>query len=1148
MSILLKDLFLYDPETRKLANEGVANVNDSAQSSHDLDVLRYELETFVCDGEYERGLQIILESFLGNIGQAEQPSAWVSGFFGSGKSHLVKMLRALWVNTRFPDGATAQGIASLPDRIKDLLTELKRAGKRHGGLHAASGTLGAGAGSVRLSLLQIVFRSVNLPEQYPIARFVMWMRDQGILDSVRQSVEEDGHNWGNELDSFLFSESIHAALVKMKPTVFSSVDACANLLAMQYQFVQDITSEDMLKGIRDALSVNGTFPLTILVLDEVQQYIGEDLNRSLAVQEMIEDCSKRFGGKLMVVATGQTAITGTSNLKKLEGRFTISVELSDSDVDEVIRKVILAKKPDKIADIEAFIQMNLGEITRHLADTRIRHRQSDTDDFYKDYPLLPVRRRFWEEAFRVLDSTGTSAQLRNQLAMIHKVIKESAGFKLGYVIPADYLYFDTAKKLLQSKMLNRRYYDLTIRWNEGSEDEKLMARACAIVYLINKIVDRNRELGLKATVDTIADLMVIDLSKGSAPLRSKLPELMDSCPLLMKIGDEYRMQTEESTAWNDEFASQKAVLENESYRITGDRTERLTEKVQDHLRKIQITQGASKVKRDVLHYFDANSSPKNTHKQITIWIRDGWTIQENSVILEARQAGNSSATIHVYIPKKNTEELFSAILEYKAADATLDRRGIPTNGEGLDAYNAMKTTRDQAEARINGLLEDVLAGAKVYQSGGNEIHQNSLEAMVREAVNLSLDRMYQYFEMADNEKWGKVFERAKGGATDALSLIGYRGEVPDNPVCKEILSFIGSGKKGTDIRTHFQDSPYGWPQDAIDGALLVLLVSGSIRAEDSRARAVKATEIERKAIGITNFKVETVVLTTQQKIALRRLMSKLKINANQANLSEFADTFLMELKALAEQAGGEAPKPEKPDTSFIDDLRSSSGNDQLLAIHLQAESIERSIDNWEILAKKIENAWPKWSLLENLARHAAPVDQDRVFLDQVEMIKKDRQLLEEPDLIEPLTKGLNQLLRDELNTLQDAWDEVWDTGEALLTKDDNWNKLPPEQKYKLRSDRLLLEENRPVFEVEDSVSIIKTLDSIGLDNLKDRIAAMPGRYSEMLVEAARLMEPKAQIVTIKKPTLRSDSEVDDWLAEVEATLKNALEKGPVVIR
>jgi len=646
MSILNKDLFLYNPETRKLVNEGVANVNDTARSSHDLDVLRYELETFVCDGQYEHGLQIILESFLGNIGQAEQPSAWVSGFFGSGKSHLVKMLRALWVNTRFPDGATAQGIASLPDKIRDLLKELEGEGKRYGGLHAASGTLGAGAnGSVRLSLLQIVFRSVNLPEQYPIARFVMWMRDQGILDSVRQLVEADGCTWENELDSFLFSDSIHAALVKMKPTVFSTVDACANLLAMQYQFVQDITSEEMLKSIRDALSVNGKFPLTILVLDEVQQYIGEDPIRSLAVQEVIEDCSKRFNGKLMVVATGQTAITGTSNLKKLEGRFTIRVELSDSDVDEVIRKVILAKKPDKIADIDAFIQKNLGEITRHLADTKIRHRQTDTADFSKDYPLLPIRRRFWEEAFRVLDPTGTSAQLRNQLAMIHKVIKECARLELGYMIPADYLYFNTAMKLLGNKMLNRRYYDLTMQWLKGSEDEKLTARACAIVYLINKIDDRNRELGLKATVDTIVDLMVIDLSKGSAPLRSKLPALLDACPLLMKIGDEYRMQTEENTAWNDEFASQKVILESESYRISGDRVERLKKKVEDHLKKIQVLQGDSKVKRDLAFHYDVEA-PKNTHKQITIWIRDGWTSQENSVILDARQAGNSSATIH----------------------------------------------------------------------------------------------------------------------------------------------------------------------------------------------------------------------------------------------------------------------------------------------------------------------------------------------------------------------------------------------------------------------------------------------------------------------------------------------------------------------
>ncbi|MPM71019.1 hypothetical protein SDC9_117982 [bioreactor metagenome] len=502
----------------------------------------------------------------------------------------------------------------------------------------------------------------------------------------------------------------------------------------------------------------------------------------------------------------------------------------------------------------------------------------------------------------------------------------------------------------------------------------------------------------------------------------------------------------------------------------------------------------------------------------------------------------------MFIPQKNREAFFSNILEYKAANATLERRGVPATAEGLDAYNAMKTTRDQAEARINGLLEDVLAGAKVYQSGGNEINLNSLEAMVREAVHLSLDRMYKYFDLADNEKWGKVFERAKNGSTDALSLIGYQGEVPEHPVCKEILSFIGSGKKGTDIRSQFQDSPYGWPQDAIDGALLVLLASGIIRAEDIRARVVKATEIERKAIGITHFKVETIVLTTQQKIALRKLMAQLQVNANQSNLGESSGKFLMELEKLAEQAGGEAPKPERPNTRFIDDLRSSGGNDQLYAIYVQTVSIEQSIKAWKDLAEKINKAWPKWTLLKQLAYHAVSIDQDRVFIGQVEMIEQHRQLLAEPDLIEPLTKGLNQMLRDALNELQSAWDAAWNAGEALLEKDDNWNKLEGDQKHELRLRRQLLAKNKPVFEVEDSAAIIKTLDSIGLQGLKDRIAAMPGRYSDMLFEAAKLMEPKAQVVDIKKLTLRSSEEVDGWLAEAGAMLKKALEKGPVVIR
>ena len=77
--MLNRDIYQKDPSKRKLVNEGVAHVNDE-RTRQAMDVLRYELETFVCDGQYEKGIAHILETFLKNIDQAQQPAVWVSGF------------------------------------------------------------------------------------------------------------------------------------------------------------------------------------------------------------------------------------------------------------------------------------------------------------------------------------------------------------------------------------------------------------------------------------------------------------------------------------------------------------------------------------------------------------------------------------------------------------------------------------------------------------------------------------------------------------------------------------------------------------------------------------------------------------------------------------------------------------------------------------------------------------------------------------------------------------------------------------------------------------------------------------------------------------------------------------------------------------
>jgi hypothetical protein len=1142
-----RDIYQKDPAVRKLVNEGVASVNDD-KTRQALEVLRYELETFVCDGQYEKGMAHILETYLKNIDQAQQPAVWVSGFYGSGKSHLVKMLRALWVDTPFMDGATARGIADLPQSIRDHLKELDTQAKRYGGLHAASGTLGAGAGgNVRPALLRIIFKSADLPEQYPVARFVMWLKAEGIDAQVRAHVEQNGFNWDEELDNFYVAEGLHDALVQAKPQLFSSRASCVETLNNLYPYVSDVSSDDMVKAIRQALTKDGKFPLTLVVLDEVQQYIGEDSQRSMDVQEMVEACSKNIGGKLLFIGTGQTAVSGTSNLKKLEGRFTVRVELSDADVDTVIRQVILAKKPEAKAPIEQIMQNNLGEISRHLAETTISHRQEDIPHFPQDYPILPVRRRFWENTLRALDQTGTDSQLRNQLSMIHKVIQTNLDEPLGHVVPADYLYFDSADKLLQSRILPRKVHEKTMTWRKGSEEEQLMARACGLVFLISKLGGRNNEIGIRSTADSIADLLVEDLSRGSSGLRSRLPDLLDKCELLMKVGEEYRIQTEESTAWNDEFLNQRSVLSSEAHRIEAERDDRIRKKFGEMVGKLSLTQGNSKVSRDLYPMFDAQL-PTDAHQRVYVWVRNGWSIDENSVRADARVAGNQAPTVFIFIPKRSADDLRRQLIDYKAAGATLDKRGVSDTPEAKEARAAMETVKQISASRIDELLQDAFSGARVFLGGGNEILGNDLQEMALEASNNALQRLYPHFHIADHVGWSKVYEQARKGAPDALKAVGYQGEASGNPVCKAILDFIAGGKKGVDIRTQFESSPYGWSRDAVDGGLLVLLVAGLVRAHDERGQPLDPKALERKAVGKTMFKVEFDIISAKDRIQIRKLLQKVGLSAQPGEEQAYIPQFLQKMMELADRAGGEAPQPVRPDTTSLDEIRLIAGNKQLRALHNQRDELSGNIDNWRDLGERIAKRRPNWIVLERLTAHASGLPNADVILPQVEIIKEQRRLLEEPDPVAPLIAGLTQLLRDELNTIRETWEKQWNAGELKLDADTNWQQLDPEQRYDLRAKEQLTAAAVPQISVENTDAVLETLEYIGLQALHDRIAAMPARFDNVAGGAAELCEPQAQFVEVPRRTLKTDEDIDAWIDEVKQQIRDALQNGPVVIR
>ena len=272
-----REVYEKDPGQNRLLNQGTAKVT-SGHSKEELETLRYEITNFVCDGQYAEGLNRVLSTYLTNLDRSEQPGVWVSGFYGSGKSHLVKMLQHLWIDFEFPDGARARGLARLPQNIKDHLTELSMQARRRGGIHAAAGTLGAGGGeSVRLELLGLIFKSVGLPEHYPRASFLMWLRREGLEDAVRQHVAAAGRDFELELSNLYVSDAIAKAILAARPDFARSPGEVKHLVESQYPEKTDVSIEEMIARIKQAVGTKGKMPCLLIVLDEVQQYVGDSI-------------------------------------------------------------------------------------------------------------------------------------------------------------------------------------------------------------------------------------------------------------------------------------------------------------------------------------------------------------------------------------------------------------------------------------------------------------------------------------------------------------------------------------------------------------------------------------------------------------------------------------------------------------------------------------------------------------------------------------------------------------------------------------------------------------------------------------------------------------------------------------------------------
>lgn len=1147
---LISDVLDRDPRKNHLVNNGQARIGSPEAET------RGELTSFVCEGRYADGIVRIVESFTRDLGRSSQQAAWVSGFYGSGKSHLLKMLTYLWENRPFSDGMRPiQLVKEMPEEVRAALTELDREATRAGGLFAAAGSMLSGQPErPRYSVLSIILKAAGLPGDFGQARFMLFLKERAIEAEMRALVAAKGSTLEQEVEDLFVSPLIADALLAVNSTLGTTTKDVRDAIRAQFRSPDiDITKDqftDVLRRVLRLQSRNDRLPLTVVVLDEVQIYVGDSQDRAGAMAEIAETFAKEFDSKVMLVGAGQSALTGVPQLVRLLDRHTIRVQLDDADVETVTRKVLLRKKAGERDTIIKNLDSHAAAISRQLQATRIAERPEDRAVRIDDYPLLPVRRRFWEAAFRALDRQGTQAQLRSQLRILHDALADVADKPLGTAVAADVLYDALKAALVQSGDLSRDAYERIEALPAAyPNDGALPRRVAALAYLISRLPrETGADIGVRATLEHIADLLVSDLTADQGAFRAQLRDLIDRMVQagdLVAIGSEVRLQTAEGRAWEADFRKFRGQYAND-FAAVGDKRDVLVAEVRDAiLRGVSTVHGEAKVPRRLIPHL-GDKPPVPDERNVPLWVRTGWQTSEKEARDAARLLGSEDGIVHLHIDKPPTNDLRDAIVDMLAARATINHRGGGTGSSGAEAHRGMETREAAAIERAREIVQQLVDGAAVYVGGGAEMKEATLLARLEAGNEIARKRLFRRFKEADGPPlaWDKAAKAAREGGDQPFAAVGHSGDADGHPVGRAILGEIGAGRTGAELRRIFERTPFGWPQDAIDASLAALVRLGKLKATLNGEPAAAAS-LDKPAIGRATFQSEEVQIGPRDRIKLRGFLKGLVPVSNDDDLAGPARDFLRALRGLAEKAGGEAPLPAPPRLPLEDEAAALSGNALLKLLLDRRGEIETAITDWTargiLKAKRLE----RWGVATRLARHAQGIPEAETALIEIEGVRQGRQLLDTQDPLSAPIAALRQMLVQRLNAVHGQLSERIRGALEELNRQPDYSDLDRDIKERLNRDAGLIVPATP--QTDDDSALADTLDRMPLTAWRDALDAVRQRQANAAEHAARLAEPTVQTVTIERATLRSADEVEAWTARQKERLLAAIQRGPALV-
>ena len=571
--MILKELFAKDID-RDI--KGVIKVGQGDDEN-----IRQELEEYVVTRELQKHFADFFASYKKGInGHTDKMGVWISGFFGSGKSHFLKILSYLLENKEV-NGKKALEYFTDDNKIADamVLADMRLAASVAANtdvvlfnIDSKSEMTGKQSKDAIVSVFLKVFNEMqgfcgSIPFLADLERT---LSEAGRYEEFKEKFAADfGKPWDTSRHKFDFiQDNIVDVLDDMG---FMSEAAARNWCEKATESYQ-ISIEDFAKLVKEYIERKGNNYHVVFLVDEIGQYIGDDSKLMLNLQTVTEDLGTACQGKAWVVVTSQQDIDAiakdmglrSNDFSKIQGRFDTRLSLSSANVDEVIKKRILAKKPtpeqtltllyeQKVTIIKNLIVFNDGVEKKLYAGDK---------DFAAVYPFVPYQFNLLASVLTSIRTHGASGKHlsegeRSMIALFKESAMKLMHKETGAIIPFN-VFYDALHQFLDHShkgVIMRAWENDYI--NPDREEDCFNVNVLKTLFMIKYVKE------ITANIDNITSLMIDDIDTDRIELKKKVEEALKVLVrqmLVQKNGDIYVFLTDEEQEINREIEGQNVEM------------------------------------------------------------------------------------------------------------------------------------------------------------------------------------------------------------------------------------------------------------------------------------------------------------------------------------------------------------------------------------------------------------------------------------------------------------------------------------------------------------------------------------------------------------------------------------------------------------